>query len=285
MKALKPVLLIIAALPSFMSCKAVLALVHKDAVVAKVGSHKLYRSELAEYVPNGVSPEDSTKLALQYINAWATDQVFSDVAQEQLSKKQKDVSKEIEDYKNSLLKYRYEQQYINERLDTAVSSQQISDYYGKNKDKFNLEVPIVKARFLSILSDSPNLEIIKKKMSSSDIDDQMAADSLSYSSALKYSNYDDKWIDVISLAREFGTDYVTMLSKKEGSFIEIPDGRGNIDIAFIVQMKGAGETAPLEYCSGRIKDIIISSRKHALISTLEQDLLEEARDKERFVIY
>jgi len=146
-------------------------------------------------------------------------------------------------------------------------------------------VPIVKARFVSILSDSPNLEMIKKKMSSHDVEEVVEADSLAYSSALRFTNFDDKWIDVISLAREFGTDYVSMLSKKDGAFIEISDGHGNENIAFISQMMQSGQTAPLEYCSGRIKDIIINSRKHDLISTLEQELLDDARDKERFVIY
>lgn len=285
MKKIKAILLILAVFPMLNSCKAVLALVHKDELVAKVGSHRLYKSDLEEYIPNGVSPEDSTNLALQYINNWAKDQLFSDMAQKQLSKKQKDVSKELEEYKNSLLKFRYEQQFINERLDTSVTSEQISEYYDKNKDKFDLEVPIVKARFVSILSDSPNLEMIKKKMSSHDVEDVVEADSLAYSSALRFTNFNDKWVDVISLAREFGTDYVSMLSKKDGAFIEISDGHGNENIAFISQMMQAGDTAPLEYCSGRIKDIIINSRKHDLISTLEQELLDDARDKERFVIY
>ena len=38
-----------------------------DAVVARVGEHRLMRSELAEYIPAGVSSEDSLGLAQQYI--------------------------------------------------------------------------------------------------------------------------------------------------------------------------------------------------------------------------
>ena len=42
-----------------------------DAVVARVGQHRLTRSELADYIPAGVSSEDSLRLAQQYIKAWA----------------------------------------------------------------------------------------------------------------------------------------------------------------------------------------------------------------------
>ena len=74
-------------------------------------------------------------------------------------------------------------------------------------------------------------------------------------------------------------------SKKNGSFIEIPDGEGNVKVAYIADMVKAGETAPEDYCKEKIKDIIISSRKHDLLTTLEQDLIEDAKVRENFVIY
>ena len=40
-----------------------------DEVVARVGEHKLQKSELEAYIPAGVSSEDSLALARQYINA------------------------------------------------------------------------------------------------------------------------------------------------------------------------------------------------------------------------
>ena len=63
-----------------------------DEVVAKVGDRKLYRSELDAYIPDGVSKEDSSALAMQFINTWATDLVFLDVAESELSKEEKDVA-------------------------------------------------------------------------------------------------------------------------------------------------------------------------------------------------
>ena len=46
-----------------------------------------------------------------------------------------------------------------------------------------------------------------------------------------------------------------------------------------------GSPAPLEYCEERIRDIILSARKHELVTGLERDLLNDARNKEKFVIY
>ena len=275
-------LTVLAVLPS---CKAVQSFIHDEEVVAKLGDHKLYRSELEKLIPNGISQEDSINFANLYINSWATDKAFQDIAEQKLSKEEKDVSSELEAYRQSLLRYRFEQRYVSERLDTTVSSNEINDYYKDHKDNFKLERPVLKARFMKIAKDSPNLQKIKKLMSSSEVEDVIAADSVAFNSAQRYVDFSDTWMDAVSLAAEFGVDYVNMLSKKNGSFIEIPDGEGNVCVAYITDMVKAGETAPVDFCEENIKDIIISGRKHALLSTLEQDLIEDAKVKENFVIY
>ena len=56
-------------------------------------------------------------------------------------------------------------------------------------------------------------------------------------------------------------------------------------MAYVVDLVKKGEPAPLEYCADRIRDIILSARKHELVSGLEQELLNDARNKEKFVIY
>ena len=279
-------MLLLTVLAMLTSCEFISGIIHDDEVVARLGNRKLYKTELDAFIPKGVSAEDSTKLALQYINTWATEQLFSDIAQQQLSKEELDVNAELEDYRRSLLKYRYEQRYVNERLDTVVLSQEIDDYYHSHEDLFVLDVPIVKARFLDIMQDSPNLELIKDKMSSSKIEDLEMADSLAYSSALRYEDSSEKWVDMVTFARNFGTDYGTLLSKagKDG-FIEIPDERGDVKIAYICEMQRVGELAELDYCEDRIKDIIISTRKQTLLSDLERELLSDALDKETLIIY
>ena len=109
------------------SCKAFQSFIHDGEVVAKLGDHKLYLSELESVIPNGISPEDSASLANLYINSWATGMAFQDIAEQKLSKEEKDVSKELDAYRQSLLRYRFEQRYVAERLDTVVSQKEIND--------------------------------------------------------------------------------------------------------------------------------------------------------------
>ena len=270
------------------SCETVTSFVRElryGQVVAKVGSHRLYASELASYIPDSASPEDSTRLALQYINTWASDQLFTDVAERELSKSEKNVDSELEDYRHSLLKYRYEQKYVNQRLDTAVTKAQIEKYYDDHAENFKLSLPIAKAVYMNISADSPNLEIIKKKMRSDKPEARIEADSIAFSSAFRYTDFGDRWVDLVKLSREVGTDYGTLLSQVRDGYAELPDGNGNLNIVYFFYLMRAGQTGPVEYFEEQIRDIILSTRKQALLSRLERDLIENARNQENFVIY
>ncbi len=267
------------------SCRAISRFLHDDEVVAEVDGVVLYRSDLDAVLPTGLPKEDSLRLAAQYINSWASDQVFLGIAEQQLSKAEKDVTKELEAYRKALLKYRYEQLYINERLDTSVSDDKVQQYYDAHADKFVLERPVVKARYLRISSKSPLKDQIKKNMSSSESSEVLEADSLAYSAAMKFLTWNGKWIDISVLSGEFGMDNVALLAKRKGPWIEVEDTTGIMNIAYIEAFKDKGEMSPVEYSTPAIKDKIVSIRKQELINSLEQNLLEDARQNGKFKTY
>lgn len=254
-------------------------------VVASVGKSRLYRTDLDKVLPDGLSPEDSTRLAQQYINTWASDIIFLEVAEKQLTKEELDVTRELEDYRKSLLKYRYEQRYINDRLDTLVTVEQIETYYREHPDKFVLEIPLVKADFLCISPDSPSLSEFRRNIVSDDVSQMQISDSLAYSSAIKYENFGGRWIEITVLARDFGLDYGEMLTYRKGDWIEYSGDTGLLSLAYIREWSPAGKVAPVEYASAQIRDIILSTRKRTLVSSLEQDLLEEALESGKLKVY
>lgn len=258
-----------------LACLSSCTLVSDD-VVARVGYKKLYKSQVQKFIPRGLCAEDSLVLARQYINSWAGELILSDMADKQLSKQEKDVSAEVENYRSSLLKFRYEQHYIQERLDTVVSPEEIQAFFEANENIFILAAPIVKARMVCIPSTSPLKEEIVKLLSSEDEDDLVLLDSLSYSANGRFNSYDGKWIDIVALSREFGLDYGTLLSSMRKSYIDIVDDQGMESIAFVSDMIGSAQIPPIEYCTDKIRESIINKRKYALSTTLERELLEDA---------
>lgn len=268
------------------SCRFLNSFLHNgEQIVARVGDQKLYLSELEHFIPEDSTPEDSLLLSRRYINSWAMDKLYMHVASEQLSKDELDVSEELEAYRRSLVKYRYEQRYVSDRLDTLVTDEQISEYYEAHKKDFTLKSPVLKVRFADIMKDSPSLVSFLKMMSSDDYETLQRADTLSKSVTLKYIDNSDIWMDASDLAREFSLGTSEMLSLMKNSMIKYaPEDRGDLLVAYVCDIRTSGP-APVEYCSAEIRNILLSERKHALVKGLEQDLLDNALETGLFEVY
>jgi len=282
---MRRVLAIITAVFALVACDMVSSIIHDDEVVARVGNEKLYLSEVNRYIPDFIAPEDSAALVQQYINSWATQMLYLQAAADSLSEEDVDVSAELEDYRRSLIRYRYEQHYIANHLDTLVTDEQIQAYYESHQDAFLLERPLLRVRFADVMADSPSRDAIKETLALDECTELMQSDTVLRSAAIRYNDFSASWMDAIVLAKEFGTDYLTMLGHIKGDYISYePEGRGDVMIAYIVDMEKYG-VAPLESCRGRIRDYILSGRKRDLISGLERELLEDARGRKQIVIY
>lgn len=272
MKRLAPIVAVL----FLCACNVIGSLLHDGEVVATVGDNKLYLTELVGYIPAGVSPEDSARIADSYIENWTRDMRFIALAESELSKEEKDVTRELEEYKRTLLRYRYEQKYINQRLDTTITPAQIEDYYKNHLESFRLSAPVVKARFAVIPEKSSHLSALKKLMSAeNNSDDVIVSDSLAYVYAARYTDFGNVWADAIQLSSELNMDQKQFQSSLRKGFIQTKDSDGNLQLAYISDFVKSGDAAPVEYCKERIKDIILSNRKQALSVALEQELMKD----------
>ena len=166
-----------------------------------------------------------------------------------------------------------------------ITEAQIDEYYRKHPEKFVLQVPVVRADFLCISPESPSLAEFRRNIVSDDVPQMQITDSLAYSSAIKYENFGGRWIDMTVLAKEFGLDYAELMTFRKGEWIERSGDTGLLSIAYIREFVPAGKLAPIGYATPLIRDILLSTRKRELVSNLEQDLLEQARENGKFEIY
>ena len=92
-----------------------------DDVVAKVGSKYLFKDDISGIVPPKTTKEDSAFIIDNYIEGWVKDNLILQKAELNLKENQKDVKKQLEDYRSSLIIYTYEKELIKQLLDTTVS--------------------------------------------------------------------------------------------------------------------------------------------------------------------
>lgn len=253
--------------------------------LAKVYDKFLYPEDIQSLYPIGTSKADSLKILNAYVDQWVRRNLLLYVSENNLNDKQKDVSKQLEDYRLSLLVFKYEQEYILQKLDTSVTKDEISRFYYDNLPNFNLEETVVKALFIKVRKESPYFEKIKELYRSTRDEDVKTLDDLAYQSAEKYDYFNDKWLQFSVLQRQFpyqlenSDDYL-----RQNRTIEMEDG----DFKYLVNIRSVmfqGQTAPLEFENENIKSVIINKRKQKLISDLENNIYNDALNHKNFQIF
>ena len=268
---------------SVSSCRLYDRLFKGDAV-ARVGKDVLYRSDIEKLNIKGFSPEDSVRMVERYIQSWAKDRLLLDMAESRLSKADRDVTVQLEEYRRQLLVYRYEQQYVEQRLDTVISEQEYRDFYDANPSSFTTHIPLIRGVYIKVSDNSPNLNPIKSLYRSRVQEDLDRLDQLCYSSAERYY-FLDEWTGLDAIVEGTGLDVAAMARILEGrSGLE----RSHLGYTYLIEVDDyvpAGALAPYEYCRDRIRDVILSRRKQELLTSLERNLLNDAIGSEKLKIY
>ena len=253
--------------------------------VAQIGRAVLYKTDLEKVIPKGISSQDSASLAQQYIYSWATKQLMLQKAEEQLPKSDKDVAGLLEDYRTQLLVFRYENKFVEERLDTTVTGREAEEYYNAHQGSFVGKNGVFKGRLVKMQNSSPNLQVMRRLAKSREIEDLEALEQLAFNSAYRYSHYEESWVDLNVVAKESGATLVQLqqLLEKEKLAIEYKDSVYTNVIQVLDYVK-PGEVTPLEYNAEKIREIIISRRKQELISNLQRDILNDALNNNKLKI-
>jgi len=253
-----------------------------DQAVAKVGDKYLYFSEMRGIFPRGSSAEDSMSLAKLYIDNWIKTRLLLKKAELNLSKEQLDVSAEIETYRTSLLIYKYEEQLLQEKLDTIVHDSEIRNYYEAHAASFSLDEHFVKAIFIKLPADAPALWNVRRWLMSDRESDLQ--DLLDYCQrhAVAYGFFDDQWIQWAILELPQKETATRQLASSER--IEQQDE----EFIYLMRIKdkiAPGGAAPLELVRDKVKSIIINKRKLKFISELEQNIYNDALLRNQFEIF
>ena len=252
--------------------------------MARVGTHVLYDEDIKKLNITGFSPDDSVRIVTQYIHSWAKDNLLLDMAQTHLSKDDKDVQKQLQEFEQQLLVFRYEKQYVEQRLDTTVTDSEYQEFYDNNSRSFIVQVPLVKGTVIKIAENSPYLSQIKSLYRSSKEEDLARLDELCYSSAAFYHFYQE-WETLDVIAQKIDSDLNTCTRLLQGSNSIDREEGGYRYLVFVTDKISKGDLAPFEYSRGKIKNIILSRRKQELITSLERNLLEDAITSDKLIIY
>ena len=254
--------------------------------VARVNDSYLYYDDIKDLVSEGTSKEDSTLIVQNFINRWATQQLFVDGAMLNLSESQQEAfNKLVNQYKNDLYTKAYIEALVKRSIDTTVTNEEAREYYEANKEIFKLNEDLIKFRYIHVDENMLNFKKIEEKFKRFNDKDKRELDSISIQFK-SYSLNDSIWIkvgqviDKISIIKPENKDELL----KKSNFVQLKDSLG----VYLMQINDVllrSDIAPLEYVKPTIDQIVINKRKLELIKELEKDITKDAIKNKQFEIY
>ncbi|MCH1517549.1 MAG: peptidyl-prolyl cis-trans isomerase [Flavobacteriaceae bacterium] len=260
--------------------------VDQDVVVARVGSHYLYLSDIEEQLPMVVSKEDSILLAQSTINTWAKKHLLYDQAVFNLEQSsQEELNALVEDYRLDLWATTYKESLVKSVIDTMVDPTLMRAYYTKNKYNFKLKEDVLQARVIGLSSSASNLDEVKEHFQLNQEEDKRYLDSLRIQFS-SYQNNDSIWFTKHSFQQRFPEipllSFDNYLKKSQFFFIE---DSFEVYLLWVSEYRLRNENAPYQLVENTIRKIVFNQSKLEFIKQFDQEILQDAIQANKFEIY
>ncbi|MDE7149350.1 MAG: hypothetical protein K2O01_02925 [Bacteroidales bacterium] len=262
------------------SCRRPSGAEREATVAVRVGDSVLYKEDIEVQIPKGTLSHDSAHIADKIVKDWVLQQVMLRKAKENTAVSSAAFEKQIEDYRNSLILYDYQNRVLSQRLDTAVSAEEIATYYERNKSQFYLKSNIVRVRFVKIRKDHRLAEKIKKEMFATPFTDENMLQLAKWcqQAAENYYLEDEQWLYFNDLLREVPIQtYNQENFLKNNRNIEISAGEA-VYYVTIVDFKVRDMVSPLNFETERIRQILLNHRRQVFLQKMQRDLMREAEE-------
>lgn len=253
-------------------------------IIATVDDKHLLQTELEQMIPKGIPKQDSARRANDYIQRWVKRELMLHRAEENLAPEAMNVQHELEEYRAQLLIHRYQQELVNQRLDTVFTDEDFRQYYNENPEKFILNKAIIRGIYLEVPSQVANSEKVKEWMKLQTPEAASELEVYSFQYATKFDYFIEEWFDFSMFKPRLPMkikDSEQFL--KHNNYLEVADSL-KVYYLSIKEFKLPGEKAPFIFVKDQIENLILNSRKLELIQDLERSVYEKGLEENLFTI-
>jgi len=258
----------------------------KRVVIARAGDAVLYVDQIPRIILSGTSQSDSVAIIQNYVNKWAKKELVFQKAEDNLSPELKDeIDKQLEETRSNLVIYQYQRQMLLEKMDTSVTDTEMENYFFANQNSFMLSSNIVKALFIKLPVETPNIVRIKTLARSNDQDDLQQLETICFQFADKFDDFGEKWVPLDRISVELPDEI-----DNEENFLRRTVFYESSDSTFLYLVtirdrRFRSTLAPFDYIKDDIKRIIWNSRRFEFIQSLENGIYNDALKENKFMIF
>lgn len=259
--------------------------VNDEEPIARVLDDYLYPSDLVDLVPSNLSVEDSIRIARRLIEEWSKNKLLLHQAETHLPPEQKEIEKQVEEYRSSLLIYKYKQLLLGQNLDNNITDQEIKEYYDENHSNYILESDLVQVNYVKIPVSAPQISQVRYWSRSDREDNIQKLKDYAAEYAEQYSIGDTSWIYFSEAIKDLPINIDNpSIYLNYNRNIEASDSAFYHFMRIKNRLK-EGEIKPLELVSGDIRSVLLNKRKIEYIQDLENTVYKEGKSRNQVEIY
>lgn len=256
----------------------------KSNPIARVFDKYLYEDDLDAIILPNTSTEDSAHIVREFIDTWVRHHLMLQYAESNLPENKIDIEQQIQDYRESLMIYTYEKEYINQNLDTTILNSQLRDMFEKNIQDFQLSENIYRLRFVKLTSDAPSQDSIRPWLQSGRDEYKNALKRYCIKYGVQYNLDDSLWFNSSTFRINFPQAIHQMVANYQYQYFNFTDTPFVYHVK-VSQVKIKETTAPLSYVEDQVARILLSERKLNLQKKLMENIYKDATRKKNFEIY
>jgi hypothetical protein len=247
-------------------------------VIASVNEVELTENDAFVLMRHAGLNIDSLSEKNLFVDQWIENEVFKSEMKELYPDQWKLIQLRSSSYSGDLAKFYLEENELKKKLDTIVSTQEITEYYDSHKDEFILHDYIVKAMYLKIPNgvDFKAKRIEQKYLLKND-KDVIEINSYAKLYAVNFYYNDSDWMYFNDLTKDipitkYNTDNIVLNRTK--TYFSDDEYTYFLNI---IDFKLKDEAPPVDFLQNEIKSIIVANRLQLLKEKNESRLIQRIK--------
>ena len=244
--------------------------------VVRVKDKVLTREDIERQVPKGASSVDSLIRAESIAKKWIVDILMDDVAHQNIGDDKAEIDNLVNEYRRSLIRHRYQERIIKDKVSASISEADQVAYYEENKEQFTLNENLIKGLFIKVSVSAPGLDNVRKWYVSDSEESVERIEKYSLQNALIYDYFYDNWVrfdEVMEKIPQKISNPVQFL--KANKHLEVSDST-HVYFLNISEKLLVGNIAPFDYSKTQIQSMLANKRKIDYLREFGEDLYRDA---------
>lgn len=252
--------------------------------LARVYDKYLDHDEISGLLNENTSSDDSARIISEYIDGWIRHNLILKVAEDNVASSIPEIDKQTEDYKESLIQFAYERQWLAENLDTVVKDAALQEYYDNHKADFALKSDIYKLAYAIAPVTVKSSDSIQYWFSRGIEKYRVPLERYAAQNCSKFSFNTDVWLNADDLFQLLPYKMYGNGQFRTKGPVKYADSLSTYYVK-VEDFYLAGNIAPFDYYKEGIKDIIINKRKLELLKNTYQRIYSDGLQRNNAEIY